>query len=58
MPSYGVLRRNTAPLANFKYKLRLITNSEVNVMPRALRKAVKAKVVVDHRQAKKAAKAS
>jgi hypothetical protein len=38
--------------------LRLIINSEVNVMPRALRKAAKAAVVVDHRQDKKAAKAA
>ena len=56
--SYGVLRRNTAPLANFKYKLGLIINSEVNVMPRAVRKAAKAAVVVGHRQDKKAAKAA
>jgi len=56
--SFGLLRRNAMSLANFKYKLRLIINSEVNVMPRAVRKAAKAAIVVDHRQDKKAAKAA
>jgi len=55
---FALLRCNTASLANFKYKLRLIINSEVNVMPRAVRKAAKAAVVVGHRQDKKAAKAA
>ena len=40
-------------LANFKYELEQITNSEVSIL---VRKAVKAKVVADRRKEKKAAK--
>ena len=58
MFDFALLRCNTASLANFKYKLRLIINSEVNVMPRAVRKVVAAKAVAGHHQAKKAAKAA
>jgi hypothetical protein len=40
-------------LANFKYELEQITNSEVSIL---VGKAVKAKVVADRRKEKKAAK--
>jgi hypothetical protein len=49
----AVLSHDAKLFANFKYELRSTINSEVNVM---VRKAVKAKVVADRRQEKKAAK--
>jgi hypothetical protein len=58
MFGFALLSHDATPLANFKYKLRVIIDSEVNVLPRAVRKVVAAKAVAGHHQAKKAAKAA
>jgi len=41
MFGFVLLRRDTKSLANFKYKLRLITNSEVNALAKAAKKTKK-----------------
>ena len=38
---FSVLRHDTKSLANFKYKLRPITNSEVNALAKAAKKKAK-----------------